>query len=427
MLAQKAAAAEAAEAAAVAAALAAAEANLNADTDSQSGSVAGAGAGGAAVGAATGEDRPPPDIDLEVDLHSGVAKWGAHIGLNKRNMSSECARALSAPPSLVPTDELELSWVYGCSSRHTRAAVHYSREGAVVYPAGCLGVIYDKVANTQVYAMPHNDEITALDVHVTSGLAVSAHKGNGNISACVWNTSDGSIRRYLDCGTVNGVSAIKFSPDASHVVLTCQDKEHTVLLFSTADGRLRATYRNGPKKPLCLSFSLAETDCTGTAPIRILQGGVQHFKVLTFHPARSTLYGKTGGFGADVRKSNVNCIGALPLQPGADGGESTGNEFLLGMADGTIGTVAKSESKVSAFAPVMKGAVTALYVVKLKDGTVDDPPSYKVVVGGINGSLKVSACSFHFWVCTPTLKTVSMRCPIRNSSLKFRSFYFLTI
>lgn len=380
---QKVAAAEAAEAAAVAAALLAAEANLNADTESQSSA-----AGGPAAPNAE-QTRPPPEIDIEVDLHSGIAKWGAHLALNKRNMSIEAARALSAPPSLVPTDELELNWVYGCSSRHTRAAVHYSREGTVVYPAGCLGVIYEKNNNTQAYAMPHSDEITALDVHVTSGLAVSAHKGNGTISACVWNTADGSINRYLDCGVVNGVSAIKFSPDASHVVLTCQDTNHTVLLFSTADGRLRATYRNGPKKPLCLSFSLAETNIAGTAPIRILQGGVNHFKFLTFHPARSTLYGKTGGYGTDVKKCNVNCIGALPLQPGADGGEPTGNEFMLGMADGTIGTVAKGESKVSAFSPVMKGAVTALYVVKLRDGTADEPPAYKIVVGGINGSLKV--------------------------------------
>lgn len=361
-------AAEEAAYAAAAAAAAAAEAGLETSSQVESSS---------ASVAPAANTKPAVEPDLEVDQHSGT-KWGDYLGIAKGHLALEATRALNAPPSLVPTDELELSWVYGCSSRHTRAAVHYSREGTIVYPAGCLGVIYDKLNNTQRYAMPHSDEITALDVHVLAGLAVSAHKGCDSIHACLWNTADGSIRRYLDCGRVNGVSAVRFSTDAAYVALTCQDPDHTVMVFSTADGRRCATYRNGSKKPLCLAFSLAESAAAGTAPVRILQGGALHFKVLTFFPARSAIGGKTGAYGADVKKSNVNCVCALPLQPGAEGGEPTGNEFLMGMADGTIGVVARGEAKASAFTAAMKGPITAMYVVKLKDGTAEEAPAFKV-------------------------------------------------
>ena len=41
--------------------------------------------------------------------------------------------------------------------------------------------------------------------------------------------------------------------------------------------------------------------------------------------------GKTGLYGAseEVKKCNVLCVGALPLQVG-EGGEVSGNEFILG-------------------------------------------------------------------------------------------------
>eukprot|EP00600_Ochromonadales_sp_CCMP1393_P002263 CAMPEP_0174977188 /NCGR_PEP_ID=MMETSP0004_2-20121128/13465_1 /TAXON_ID=420556 /ORGANISM="Ochromonas sp., Strain CCMP1393" /LENGTH=2877 /DNA_ID=CAMNT_0016228333 /DNA_START=290 /DNA_END=8924 /DNA_ORIENTATION=- len=342
------------------------------------------------LAAGLGEDGEPiPEVDLEVDQLSGVRVWAESLGLSKETMSREAGHALAAPPSRVPTDELQMHWVYGCSSRATRASVHYSKEGSIVYPAGTMGVIFDKVAKTQAYAMPHSDEITCLDVH-PCGWAVSAHKGTGTIFAAIWATATGSVLRYLSCGEVNGVSAIKFSPDASHVVLTCQDADHTVMIFNTGDGRLRSTYRNGPKKPLCLAFSQLDTSTTPGAPLRILQGGTLHFKFLTFNPSRCDIQGKTGGYGGpDVRKSNVLCIGAPPLQPGGDGAEASGTEFLLGMADGTIGAIAKGETKVTAFTPVHKGAITALCVVNLKEGTADEPPVFKVVVGGTNGALKV--------------------------------------
>lgn len=324
--------------------------------------------------------------NIDIDKYSGIKLWTESLGLNLNNLSSNCAKALavSSISTLIPNDEIQLNWVYGCSTRSVRAAVHYSKEGNIIYPAGSLSVIYDKKNHIQQYVMAHFDEITCLDVHLETGLAVSAHKGNGIISATVWRTSDKSILHLLNCGEVNGVSSVKFSLDGSLITLTCQDEVHTVLLFSVVDGRLLASHSTGFKKPLAIAFS--QVPVSGN--IRFLIGGILNFNFFTYQTSYNTLIRKIGSYGADVKKSNVLCISSMPLQI-SEGGEVSGNEFLLGMSDGTLGVIARGEFKVSGFTPVMKGAITALYVMKLKDGSADEPPSFRVIVGGTNGQLKL--------------------------------------
>ena len=77
------------------------------------------------------------------------------------------------------------------------------------------------------------------------------------------------------------------------------------------------------------------------------------------------------------------CAIALPLPT------EGGNEFLLGMSNGTIGVIVRGDRKISNFASVNMTAVTSMFVVKTKDATPEEPPAYKVVVGGDKGSLKI--------------------------------------
>jgi len=235
------------------------------------------------------EEEYVPNTDISE--HSGVKLWGECIGLKVETMTKSCGQALasSSQQTLVPSDELELHWVYGCSVRQAKASVHYSKEGAIVYPAGSLAVIYDKKQHSQLYAMPHCDEMTSLDVHVGSGLAVSAHKGTGLISVCLWSTADGTVVNSFPCGPVNGVSAVKFSPDAKLIIAACQDDHHTVLLFDVKEGRLLTSYQSGPKKNLCVAFSQAAAP-TGT--LRFILGGLLGFKLVTYIPSRTALTGE---------------------------------------------------------------------------------------------------------------------------------------
>ena len=58
----------------------------------------------------------------------------------------------------------------------------------------------DKAQRQQLHTMAHSDELTCLDVHLKTGVAASAHKGAGQIYACVWEPTTGKVRQplYID-------------------------------------------------------------------------------------------------------------------------------------------------------------------------------------------------------------------------------------
>jgi WD40 repeat protein len=348
--------------------------------------------------------------------YSAILPWAPSVGLENA-AAIESVESETAASSVTPTDELKLHWVYGYSSRIPRAAVKYSTEGQIVYPAGGIGITYDKLGRKQVHAMTHCDEITCLDVHTGANVAATAHKGAGNIFACIWVPSTGHILRRLNCGAANGASAIAFSPNGKLLAVALQNESHDILLFDWSNNLIRARVAGGFKKVLTLAFSLAPAppmNADGGAavtspfpssslppavpeiPIRILQAGVNHFQLLELKVGR-TFSVKAGYLGPDLKKVNVLCSAALPV-PSEEGG----NEFVLGLSNGSIGIIGRGEKSLSNVIPVQKGAITALCVVRLKkdDGTPavegaaagaegDDDQLFKLVTGGVNGFIKV--------------------------------------
>jgi len=305
---------------------------------------------------------------------SALQPWGPTLGVDANN-------AGNASDSVLPNDELELEWAYGYSSRVARNCVKYTYDGKIVYPAASMGVIYDKVKGTQTFSMAHYDEITCLDVHVPTSVAATANKGAGNIVACVWSTDDGKILNRINCGTVNAISAISFSPDGTLLAVACQDRDHTVKLFHWQSGVMKASAVGGPQKILTLGFS----NVTGANVCRILQGGEKHFQFLELVNTSSFIT-KQGKYGAGIKKSNVLCVAALPLALSAEAG---GNEFLMGMSDGTIGIVPRGDRRAASFAPIQKGSITSLCVIKIKDATAEEGPQFKIVSAGTDGQIKV--------------------------------------
>jgi len=65
------------------------------------------------------------------------------------------------------------------------------------------------------------------------------------------------------------------------------------------------------------------------------------------------LSAKTGLFGTGTRPTPL-CSAALPLTPPEDGGDATGNEFVLGLSDATdpsLGILARGEQAECDAAP----------------------------------------------------------------------------
>lgn len=304
---------------------------------------------------------------------SALHPWGPTLGVDVNSAGTS--------ESVLPNDEIELVWAYGYTSRTARNCVKYTYDGKIIYPAASMGVIYDKVKGTQTFAMAHYDEITCLDVHVPTSIAATANKGAGNIIACVWSTDDGKILNRLNCGAVNAISAISFSPDGKLIATACQDRDHTVKLFHWQSGVMKASVVGGPQKILTLGFS----NVTGANVCRILQGGEKHFQFLELVNS-SSFTAKQGKYGAGIKKSNVLCVAALPLALSAEAG---GNEFLMGMSDGTIGIVPRGDRRAASFAPIQKGSITSLCVIKIKDATAEEGPQFKIVSAGTDGQIKV--------------------------------------
>ena len=365
------------------------------------------------------------------DRLSALVPWAAQVGLSGPALD---ALALRPPPDgaggATPTDDLQLHWVHGYSCRLSRGAVRYTSEGTIVYPAASLAVTLDKTQRQQLHTMAHSDELTCLDVHLKTGVAASAHKGAGEIFACVWEPATGKVLQRLACGVCNGVSALAFSPDGSLLMVSLQDEQHQMLLFDWRRGFLKARVNGGRRKVLCLAFSLCPSPPPGddappppppdvaaalaraslfppanplapplNLPVRLLQAGVGHFSLLELKapvvgvPGAATvaqggrvLSSRAGSYGPDVKKVNVLCCAALPLP------EEGGDEFVMGMANGQLGVVGRGERAISRMVDVQKGAVTAVWVVLLPKN--EEGQLFKLVTGGTNGFVKVLDQSF---------------------------------
>lgn len=303
--------------------------------------------------------------------------------------------------SLPPVEDLDIAWVYGCTARSTRQAVRYTADNHVLYPAGTMLVAHHKGQHRQSYSVPHTSQITAMDYHAASGLAVTAHRGGaGHVYAFVHHVTShaaderNAIRlvRTIDLGDdLVGVSAIAISPDADYVVLALQDTQHRVVVYSLADGVRLAAAETGRYKVLNVAFSDVPLSKTS---VRIFAGGFRHFHLITFHHGTTkALEVKSGGFGGDVKRSHVTCVAALPMTTSVgDSGEiiASGNEFAVGLSDGTLAFLVRGEAKLSNLqAGLIKGGVTALTVARIKPQSGEDAPVFKIIAGGVGGVVKV--------------------------------------
>lgn len=303
------------------------------------------------------------------DKFSAINPWIEDFGSKASSINDG-----SNGPSI--NDELTIDWVFGYSSRIAKASVRYNSEGLIVYPAATMGIIYDKMNSKQSVVQLCYDQITSFEVYAKSGIAATSHKGGGNIVVTIWDTSSTKILSRLSCGVVNGVSSLSFSSDGTLLAVACQDYDHTVLVFNWRTGQLRSSVKGGNNKILCVKFNASKDN------IRILQGGIKHFKLLEVKNRR-TLNSKIGLYGAGIKKGNVLCCASLPLP--VEGG----NEFIMGMDNGSLGIIARGDRRVSNFIPVQTGKLTAIFVVVIKEATLEEPPTFRVVTGGTNGIIKV--------------------------------------
>jgi len=273
-----------------------------------------------------------------------------------------------------------LNWVYGYSSRLTRASLKYDTNNLIVYPAASFVIIYDKVANTQLYFSGHDDAVTALEYNPANNIFASGQRkvAGESVFVCVWSYNDSiTTLQRINCGNVNAISSLAFNTDGSLLAVSCMDEQHTVLVYDWKAGVLRGQLSTGPKKSLCIAFSADSTLNT----FRLLEAGVLHFNLLEGRSA-DFMSSKIGVFG--TKKVNILCCASLPLA--IEGG----NEFVVGLSNGNLGVISRGDRRFSNSPASGMTAVTAIHVIKVKDATAEEPnPVFKVIIAGTKGLIKI--------------------------------------
>lgn len=303
----------------------------------------------------------------------GLNRWAQKLGVTAESLAA-------LPVGTPPRSQVELDWVYGYNARSTRNSVQYTREGMIVYPASTVSVVYNKNKLEQTHAMHHSDEVTCLAVHYRRGIvATSQRSDDDSVLVCVWSSETGDCCRRLYCGNVKGISAITFSASGEYVAVACQDMIHSIIVFDWLNNVLKCRVAGGKDKVLNLAFSKAKDDFD--ISLRLLQGGVQHFNLMKIKGRQ--ISSKRGKYGSGVAKHNVLCSAALPLTT------PEGNEFVVGMSDGSIAFIAKGEKSLSGMATTHSKALTAVACVQLTEGNAEENSTYKIVTGGADGFIKV--------------------------------------
>ena len=182
------------------------------------------------------------------------------------------ASATSLPPSspagaaAAPPSRLSLDWIYGYNSSASRQNLHYlhrpedeetaGKHGPAkfVYPAASVGVVYDKLSNTQAFYHGHTDEILSLAVHPAGTFVATGARGGAGAAVHVWNSGSLETAAVLSLHTV-GVNLLAFSGDGSKLASVGTDKDHIVALWDWRSSKMLASGIGGDRNLLDVAFS----------------------------------------------------------------------------------------------------------------------------------------------------------------------------
>ncbi|KAJ8405776.1 hypothetical protein AAFF_G00312130 [Aldrovandia affinis] len=220
----------------------------------------------------------------------------------------------------LPTDKLELDWVYGYRGRDCRANLYLLPSGEAVFFIACVVVLYHINKRTQRHYLKHTDCVRCLAIHpdkvrVASGQSAGVDKDGKRVSSvafsyadsgaflCVVDDSNEHMLSLWDCAkgtkqaeiksTNEAVFAVEFNPSDSTNIITC-GKSH-VYFWTLSGGAL--TKKQGifgkykkPKFIQCFVFSGTGDVLTGDSEGNILTWGKSAADVKTLGKGAKETY-----------------------------------------------------------------------------------------------------------------------------------------
>ncbi|KAJ1630568.1 hypothetical protein T492DRAFT_871578, partial [Pavlovales sp. CCMP2436] len=114
-----------------------------------------------------------------------------------------------------PPNQLTLEFIYGYRAHDSRANLHYTASGEVVYPVATLCVVYEPQTHSQRFYAGHTAEVGCLAVHpdgeyVASGQAEVGGQGEA-APIFVWSSVSLDTTTVLPVAHEGGVAAVAFA------------------------------------------------------------------------------------------------------------------------------------------------------------------------------------------------------------------------
>ncbi|XP_052000848.1 echinoderm microtubule-associated protein-like 2 [Xyrauchen texanus] len=241
----------------------------------------------------------------------------------------------------LPSQRLDLDWVYGYRGRDCRANLYLLPSGEAVYFIACVVVLYHIDNQTQRHYRKHTDCVRCLAIHpdkvrVASGQTAGVDKDGKPHQPFVhiWDSKTLVTLQQIGLGTFErGVGALAFSnSDAGTFLCVIDDSnEHMLSLWDWNKNTKHYEVKNTNEAVLAVEFNPTDTNI-------IISCGKSHVYFWTM--SAGTLTKKQGIFGKYKKPKFVLCF-VFSLTGDVLTGDSEGNILTWGKSAADIKTLGK--------------------------------------------------------------------------------------
>uniref|UniRef100_A0A673IU15 Echinoderm microtubule-associated protein-like 3 n=1 Tax=Sinocyclocheilus rhinocerous TaxID=307959 RepID=A0A673IU15_9TELE len=230
----------------------------------------------------------------------------------------------------LPSQKLDLDWVYGYRGRDCRANLYLLPSGEAVYFIACVVVLYHISNQTQRHYQKHTDCVRCLAIHpdkvrVASGQTAGVDKDGKPLQPFVhiWDSKTLVTLQQIGLGTFErGVGAVAFSSsDAGTFLCVIDDSnEHMLSVWDWNKNIKHTEVKSTNEAVLAVDFSPTDTN-------NIISCGKSHVYFWTM--SAGTLTKKQGIFGKYKKPKFVLCF-VFSLTGDVLTGDSEGNILTWG-------------------------------------------------------------------------------------------------
>uniref|UniRef100_A0A672R2I9 EMAP like 3 n=1 Tax=Sinocyclocheilus grahami TaxID=75366 RepID=A0A672R2I9_SINGR len=254
----------------------------------------------------------------------------------------------------LPSQKLDLDWVYGYRGRDCRANLYLLPSGEAVYFIACVVVLYHINNQTQRHYQKHTDCVRCLAIHpdkvrVASGQTAGVDKDGKPLQPFVhiWDSKTLVTLQQVGLGTFErGVGALAFSSsDAGTFLCVIDDSnEHMLSVWDWNKNIKHVEVKSTNEAVLAVDFSPTDTN-------NIISCGKSHVYFWTM--SAGTLTKKQGIFGKYKKPKFVLCFVF-----------SLTGDVLTGDSEGNILTWGKSTFQIMKQTRAHEGSVFTLCILQ---------------------------------------------------------------